>query len=67
MDRRLLKVSDVAHELGVTCNRVYQLIKEKEIPAIKLGGMVRIPRDKWEAIVECNPDENVSLTSSDGA
>jgi excisionase family DNA binding protein len=50
MERQLLKVSDVAQELGVTCIRVYQLIKNKHIPAIKIGGMVRIPSDEWEAV-----------------
>lgn len=48
MDRSLLRAADVAHELGVTTGRVYQLIAAGEIPALRIGGRVRIPRAEWE-------------------
>jgi len=43
-----LRPADVAPELGVTTGRVYQLIAAGVIPATKVGGSIRIPRDAWE-------------------
>lgn len=40
---------DVAPLLGVTKARVYQLITERVIPTVRLGGSIRIPRAAWEA------------------
>jgi excisionase family DNA binding protein len=45
---RLLTVAQVSYELGVTSNRVYQLIAAGEIPAVRLGRSVRVPRESWE-------------------
>ena len=46
--RELLKPADVAPALGVTLRRIYQLIAKRELPAIRVGGAVRIPRAAWE-------------------
>jgi excisionase family DNA binding protein len=43
-----LKVRDVAPSLGVSVGRVYQLIASGEIPAARVGGAIRIPRQAWE-------------------
>jgi excisionase family DNA binding protein len=45
----LLKPSDIATRLGLTSSRVYQLIAAGEIPCIRMGRAVRIPRPAWEA------------------
>jgi len=43
----LLKPADIAPLLGVTRRRVYQLIEARVIPAVRIGGAVRIPRASW--------------------
>ncbi len=47
--RQLLRVADIAPQLGVTSGRVYQLISAGEIPAIRVGNAVRVPAAAWEA------------------
>ena len=44
----VLTPADVAPLLGVTTGRVYQLISAGVIPALRIGGAVRIPRGAWE-------------------
>jgi excisionase family DNA binding protein len=46
--KELLRPADLAPLLGVTTGRIYQLIAEGTIPAIRIGGAVRIPRNAWE-------------------
>lgn len=48
MNERLLRVSDIAPELGITTGRVYQLIGQGSIPAIRIGGRIRIRETDWE-------------------
>jgi excisionase family DNA binding protein len=53
----LLRASDVAVRLGVTSNRVYQLIAARAIPAVRIGGAIRIPRAAWETWLKDRSDE----------
>jgi excisionase family DNA binding protein len=46
-EREWLRPGEVAPQLGVTTKRVYQLIREGELPAITIGGAIRIPRRAW--------------------
>lgn len=46
--RRFLRAADVAHQLGLTTGRIYQLIAAGAIPAVRVGGAIRIPRAAWE-------------------
>jgi excisionase family DNA binding protein len=48
----LLTVSDVAARLGVTVWRVHQLIKEKRLPAVKLGSQYVINEKDLELVKE---------------
>ena len=48
MQKELLRPSDVAPRLGVTTGRVYQLIAAGIIPAVRVGGAIRIPLAVWE-------------------
>jgi excisionase family DNA binding protein len=59
MERQFLTVAQVSYELGVTSNRVYQLIAEGEIPSIRLGRMIRIPRERWEEWIEAKKLQSV--------
>jgi excisionase family DNA binding protein len=47
--RELLRPSDIAPLLGVSVNRVYQLIQAGALPAVRMGGAWRVPRKAWEA------------------
>jgi excisionase family DNA binding protein len=47
--RELLKPADVAPALGVRPRRIYQLISERRLPAVRVGGAIRLPRAAWEA------------------
>jgi excisionase family DNA binding protein len=52
MQREMLRASDIAPQLGVTTGRVYQLIAAGVIPAVRIGGAIRIPRAAWERWVD---------------
>lgn len=52
IDRPFLRVADVAPLLGVTSGRVYQLIAAGEIPAVRVGRSLRVPRAALDAWVE---------------
>jgi excisionase family DNA binding protein len=47
-----LRAGDLAALLGVSRSRVYQLIAEGELPAVRQGRSVRVPRAAWEAWLE---------------
>ena len=50
-DGRLLDVQEVAEYLRVSQSLVYKMIERKEIPAIRIGRLLRIdPRDLSEAL-----------------
>ena len=46
--KEMLKPAEVGPLLGVTTGRVYQLISAGAIPAVRIGGAIRIPRTAWE-------------------
>lgn len=48
MQTELLRPRDLSQSLGVSTNRVYQLIAAGEIPSCRVGGAIRIPRQAWE-------------------
>jgi excisionase family DNA binding protein len=50
--QRLLRPAEVAPLLGVTTGRIYQLIGAGLIPAVRIGGSIRIPRAAWDAWLE---------------
>ena len=59
MDSLLLKPLEAGNELRVSRSKVYELISSGAIPAIKVGGNVRVPRaalkdwvDKQVALLE---------------
>lgn len=48
----LLTVKDVAKELGITVWRVHQLIRDKRLPAEKLGSQYVIKRENLALVEE---------------
>jgi excisionase family DNA binding protein len=43
----LLSVANVAEELQLTQARIYQLVTANEIPSVRIGNRIRIPRAAW--------------------
>lgn len=43
-----LRPWQIAQMLGVTTGRVYQLITSGEIPSVRVGGAIRVPRAAWQ-------------------
>lgn len=48
----LLTVRDVEAELQLGRTRAYELIRSGELPVVRLGGVVRVPRDALERWIE---------------
>jgi excisionase family DNA binding protein len=64
--RELLKPADVAAELGVTPRRIYQLIAERELPATRVGGAIRLPRAAWEEWLRRKSDVALASLRDEG-
>jgi excisionase family DNA binding protein len=43
----MMRPDEVASELRLSRVRVYALIRSGEIPATRVGGAIRIPREAW--------------------
>lgn len=56
---RFLKLSDVAEVLNISTSQVYALVRNQELPAIKIGGrgQWRVERDRLEAYIARMYDE----------
>lgn len=48
----LMDVADIALALKVSHSRIYQLIQRGELPCVRLGGRIRVPRATWESFWE---------------
>lgn len=51
-DRLTYTVPEAAHALGVGKNRVYDLIAAGDLPAVKFGRVIRIPKTSLEEWLE---------------
>ena len=51
MEKEFLTAAEAGYALGVTANRIYQLVKAGEIPSVRIGGAVRIPKALWDGWV----------------
>lgn len=52
----LLKPDEAARLLGVSRTKVYTLIGRRDIPSIRMGGSIRVPREALEAWVRANTE-----------
>ncbi len=65
--KELLRPADLAPMLGVTPARVYQLIASGELPGVRIGGALRVPREAWEKwLAEANTRAMASLKTGEG-
>jgi putative molybdopterin biosynthesis protein len=59
--KKLLRVEEVAELLGVHRCTVFELLRKQELPVLRIGRAVRIPRkalDKW---IDDNTEEPASI------
>lgn len=54
----LMRVSEVAHELQLARSFVYELIQSGQLPAVRIGRSVRVPRAELEAWVRERAEVN---------
>lgn len=53
MTRLLLRPTEVAETLGIARSRVYEMIRDSELPVVRIGAKsVRVPADALRAWVE---------------
>lgn len=54
MERELLRANEVARLLNVGRSTVYELIARRELPVIRIGRLVRVPRLALEEWIVAN-------------
>jgi len=54
-ERLLYKVHEVAKLLGLGDANVYRLIRDGTLPALRVGGVIRVHRDAIAAFIEALP------------
>jgi putative molybdopterin biosynthesis protein len=54
MSELLLSVEDVQQLLGIGRWKVYELVTRGELPVLRIGRLVRIPRPALEEWIEAN-------------
>ena len=64
MDDEVLRPEDVQRILRIGRSKVYQMIARGELPVIRIGRVVRVPRRELERWIE---DKNSGWRSSDAA
>jgi len=52
VERLTLSVAEAAKILGISRNTAYELVKQKQIPYIRFGKRILIPRKRLEQILE---------------
>ncbi len=45
-------IEDLAKMLGVRRTRAYELVKQRVIPSVRIGGRIRIPRAAYAAWID---------------
>lgn len=64
MDGEVLRPGDVQRILRIGRSKVYEMIARGELPVIRIGRVVRVPRRELERWIE---DKNSGWRSSDAA
>jgi excisionase family DNA binding protein len=52
MEKRLLTVNEGAEVLNVPISKVYQLVRSKNFPSLKVGGVWRIDSQKMDRWID---------------
>jgi excisionase family DNA binding protein len=51
-ERQTLTVTEASKALGISRNKAYEAAKRGEIPTIKIGGRILVPRAAFERMLE---------------
>jgi excisionase family DNA binding protein len=54
--RKVMSVPDVAKALGISRNSAYEAVARREIPVIKIGRRLLVPRAAFERMLEGRPE-----------
>lgn len=56
-DRLLLRPMEAAEALGIGRSRIYEMLREGQLPVVRLGKSVRIPADRLRDWIDANTVE----------
>ena len=51
IERLTYTVPEAGEKLGIGRNAAYDAVNRGEIPSIRIGGRIFVPRKKWDAIL----------------
>jgi excisionase family DNA binding protein len=51
-DKLLLTVAEVATELSISKSKAYQMVRRRQLPCVRLGGAIRIPKKALERLLQ---------------
>ena len=60
MDKLLLRPTEAAEAIGIGRSKIYELLASGEIPAIRIGGSLRVPVDTLKAWIASRLPESRS-------
>lgn len=58
-ERDFLNAVEVSRRLGISTQRVYDLIRSGDLPACRLGGRLYVPKNAWDYFVEVKSREAI--------
>lgn len=64
--RAMLRPADLVPLLGVSRNRIYQLLAKGALPAVREGRAIRIPRAAWETWLQWRSKEALGSVRGSG-
>jgi excisionase family DNA binding protein len=51
-ERLLLRIDEVAALIGVSRTTAYALVNKREIPSVRIGGLLRVPNDALRKLID---------------
>lgn len=57
-ERLVYRVEEVAELLGVSRSTAYDAVRRGELPAVRLGRRLLVPRARLEKLLGCEAEEN---------
>jgi excisionase family DNA binding protein len=63
----MLRASDIARLLGISVGRTYQLLKSRDLPGVRIGGAIRVPRTAWDKWLGLQSEEALAGLAGTGA
>lgn len=52
-DRLTMTVEEAAHMLGISRNSAFRAVQRGELPAVRIGRRILIPKDRLTALIAC--------------